>query len=198
MAASDEGPLERWSRRKREARAEPRDRLLADEAITDTLETDVVASAGSADAAPAELDVSEVETIGADTPPLTPVEELDAESDYTQYLAEGVPEELTRAALRKLWLSDPVFANLDGLNDYDEDFNLIDKIIAVADTHDKIARGTPGGKDAEASPGLDEETSGEAIADAGKITGQDVEGGGEVDAAQPPDSDESAADGEDF
>ena len=30
-----------------------------------------------------------------------------------------MPEHLKQAALRKLWLSNPVFANLDGLNDYD-------------------------------------------------------------------------------
>jgi hypothetical protein len=37
-------------------------------------------------------------------------------------MREGVPEALRNRALRKLWLSDPVLANLDGLNDYDEDF----------------------------------------------------------------------------
>ena len=35
---------------------------------------------------------------------------------------EKVPEALRKRALRKLWLSDPILANVDGLNDYDEDF----------------------------------------------------------------------------
>ena len=50
------------------------------------------------------------------------VETLHAKSDFTPFLKEGVPSLLKRAALRKLWKSDPTLANLDGLNDYDEDF----------------------------------------------------------------------------
>ena len=34
-------------------------------------------------------------------------------------MREGVPEFLKKQALRKLWLSSPILANLDGLNDYD-------------------------------------------------------------------------------
>ena len=53
---------------------------------------------------------------------LPAVEELGAGSDYTPFLDRRVPVALRRAALRKLWLSNPVLANLDGLNDYDDDF----------------------------------------------------------------------------
>lgn len=53
---------------------------------------------------------------------LPPVESLTPESDFTVFLREGVPPALKKAALAKLWRSDPVLANLDGLNDYDEDF----------------------------------------------------------------------------
>ena len=42
--------------------------------------------------------------------------------DVKAFLAKAVPEHLRRRALRRLWRSDPVFANLDGLNDYDGDF----------------------------------------------------------------------------
>ncbi len=76
---------------------------------------------------------------------LPPVGSLTKDSDYTPFLAEGVPEALTRAALRKLWTSDPVLANLDGLNDYDEDFRIVDTVI---DAVDKLAGGK-GGKDSE-------------------------------------------------
>jgi|AP95_1055475.scaffolds.fasta_scaffold59866_2 hypothetical protein len=55
-------------------------------------------------------------------PDLPPIESLTAESDFTPFLRDKVPEALRKAALRKLWRSDPVLANLDGLNDYDEDF----------------------------------------------------------------------------
>jgi len=73
--------------------------------------------------------------------PLPPIEELTPESDYTQFLAEHVPEALQRAALRKLWTSDPVLACLDGLNDYDEDFNVVDTVISAAETNYKVDRG---------------------------------------------------------
>ncbi|HYD69985.1 DUF3306 domain-containing protein [Azospirillum sp.] len=53
---------------------------------------------------------------------LPPIESLTAESDFTPFLRAGVPEDLHRQALRKLWTSDPVFANDDGLKDYADDY----------------------------------------------------------------------------
>jgi hypothetical protein len=78
--------------------------------------------------APAEEPVAVVD--GEATQPFDPddlpdVDSLDAESDFTPFMREGVPEEVKNLALRKLWRTDSVFANLDGLNDYDEDFNAI-------------------------------------------------------------------------
>ena len=73
-------------------------------------------------------------------PPLPPVEELNAESDYTVFLTDKVPEAIRRAALRKLWTSDPVLANLDGLNNYDEDYNVIDTPISALQTATRPAR----------------------------------------------------------
>ena len=52
----------------------------------------------------------------------TDFESLDFDSDYTRFMQAGVPELIRRKALRKLWLSNPILANVDGLNDYDEDF----------------------------------------------------------------------------
>ena len=53
---------------------------------------------------------------------LPEVESLDYDSDYTGFMAEGVSDALRRRALRQLWRSNPILANVDGLNDYDEDF----------------------------------------------------------------------------
>jgi len=50
------------------------------------------------------------------------IETLDYESDFTVFMNDKVPETLRRMALRKLWRSNPILANIDGLNDYDEDF----------------------------------------------------------------------------
>ena len=74
----------------------------------------------------------QTEIENAPPPDLPDIESLDANSDYTAFLQDGVPEELQRLALRTLWRSDPVLANLDGLNDYDEDFGAAMRIGAEA------------------------------------------------------------------
>jgi hypothetical protein len=53
---------------------------------------------------------------------LPDIDGMDDSSDFTVFLQAGVPEALRRRALRKLWRVNPVLANLDGLNDYDEDY----------------------------------------------------------------------------
>ncbi|MDU8912437.1 DUF3306 domain-containing protein [Aestuariicoccus sp. MJ-SS9] len=42
--------------------------------------------------------------------------------DISGFMNKAVPERLRRRALRRLWRLNPVLANLDGLNDYDDDF----------------------------------------------------------------------------
>ncbi len=81
--------------------------------------TDSIATPSSDQAKPGE-------TGDADkTPPELPeVDSLDYDSDYSGFMAEGVSDELRNLALRRLWRSNPLLANLDGLNDYDEDFTI--------------------------------------------------------------------------
>lgn len=99
-AAEEEGFLGRWSRRKRaEPAAEP------------------AAAPAPEDQAPE----AEVEAVRPED--LPDIDSLDEHSDYTVFLKEGVPEVLKRQALRRLWRSNPVFANLDGLAEYDEDYS---------------------------------------------------------------------------
>lgn len=50
--------------------------------------------------------------------------------DVSVFFREGVPEFLRRRALRSLWPSNPILANLDGLNDYDGDFTISAPILA--------------------------------------------------------------------
>ncbi|AUH33441.1 DUF3306 domain-containing protein [Paracoccus tegillarcae] len=47
---------------------------------------------------------------------------LRAGDDFTAFLRREVPDFLRRRALRRLWTSNPVLANLDGLVDHDDDF----------------------------------------------------------------------------
>lgn len=42
--------------------------------------------------------------------------------DFSAFMADKVPERLRRRALRQLWRSNPVLANLDNLVDYGEDY----------------------------------------------------------------------------
>ncbi len=93
-----------------------------------------------------ELTPEEQEVVDA----LPPIENLTKDSDFTPFMAERVPEFIRRRALRVLWRSDPVLANLDGLNDYDEDFRIIDKLIAAADSAYKAGKGYVTGDGEEA------------------------------------------------
>lgn len=74
-------------------------------------------------------------------PELPSIDELTPESDYTVFLKKGVPAALTKAALRKLWTSDPVLANLDGLNDYDEVYNAVQPALTLAQTGYRPGKG---------------------------------------------------------
>ena len=113
---SGEAFLSRWSRLKRTA-VKPEPALLEAPPVEETAELPVaVADESPADAAPPEAE--------ADDPlkDLPPVEELTGESDFTPFLRAEVPEDLHRQALRKLWTSDPIYANDDGLKDYADDY----------------------------------------------------------------------------
>ena len=72
---------------------------------------------------------------------LPPVESLVEGSDFTPFLKDGVPEFMKRNALRMLWRASPFFNLRDGLNDYDEDFNIIDKVIDEMVGNYKVGRG---------------------------------------------------------
>lgn len=131
--SSDRGFLGRWSRLKqvdREAKAELADVAMADEA-----------QPAEADPAPAEEPGQEATPAESASEELPDIESLTRDSDYTAFMREGVPEDLRNLALRKLWRSDPVFANLDGLNDYDEDFRMVDMAGEVMRSTWKVGSG---------------------------------------------------------
>jgi len=121
--------LSRWSQRKHAARHGAED-------LTDGIQPPVPEAAEAqtpaVDAVPADTE---------DTPVLPPIDELTAESDYTVFLGKNVPQALTNAALRKLWLSDPVFANLDRLNDYDDDYSIVESVISAVKTSYQVGKG---------------------------------------------------------
>lgn len=61
--------------------------------------------------------------------------------DFTGFMKAGVPQVLRRKALRRLWRTNPVLANLDGLNDYDGDFRTVEHTPAIVATAYKVGRG---------------------------------------------------------
>ena len=128
--------LSRWSQRKAAVRRGEAPPEPADEAQPPESALPASQDAQAADQVASTDPNQNVSTEGApaddDMPALPPIDELNFESDYTVFLNSNVPEALRRAALRKLWTSDPVLACLDGLNDYDEDFNLVDRAITLA------------------------------------------------------------------
>jgi hypothetical protein len=66
---------------------------------------------------------------GEQTPPafdpasLPPIESIDAGSDVSAFLRPGVPADLTRAALRRAWVTDPAIRDFVGLAENAWDFN---------------------------------------------------------------------------
>ena len=127
MSRDDENLFARWSRRKR-AVAEADAPAPVAELPEEPLDEDALADP--------EDEAALLERLGLPVP-----EMMGKGDDFSGFLKAGVPEFLRRRALRVLWRSNPVLANLDGLNDYDDDFTspeLTKKIIA---TGYKVGRG---------------------------------------------------------
>lgn len=72
---------------------------------------------------------------------LPPLESLNGDSDFTPFMREGVPEFIKRKAMRILWRANPLFGFRDGLNDYDEDFNVVHYIIDQSVGAYQVGRG---------------------------------------------------------
>ncbi|MDG4576562.1 MAG: DUF3306 domain-containing protein [Defluviicoccus sp.] len=135
MSGSLRETLSRWSRLKTEA--------AAGAAEAETSESAAMPEDG---AAAAEQQAAAATEPAADlpaeaAPELPDLATLTADSDYTVFLAAGVAEETRREALRILWRSDPVLANLSGLNDYDGDYRTIGTVQEVVETVYKAGAG---------------------------------------------------------
>lgn len=143
--SADEGPLSRWSRRKAESRDDAKPVRTRGSAAPAPPE-----EPSATGAAPAVVEPGGTEPDSAAPPPDLPdIESLNADSDFTVFMREGVPSELRKLALRKLWRSDPIFANVDGLMEYGEDFAEPSDLIAQAKRAYDAAREQLGEKDGE-------------------------------------------------
>ena len=121
------GPGDFWSRRKAAVVEEDRDREQAAE------ETRADAERRALDAKPdaevlAELNLPDPDALGRG-------------DDFSAFMAKAVPDRLRRRALRRLWISNPVLANLDELVDYGEDFTDAATIVENLQTAYRVGKG---------------------------------------------------------
>lgn len=101
-----------WSRRRAAVRAEAEVEEAARLAAESAAQQEALQSAHdgkSDDEILAELGLPDPETLGHG-------------DDFKAFLQSAVPTHIRRRALRRLWRSNPVLANLDGLVDHGEDF----------------------------------------------------------------------------
>jgi hypothetical protein len=109
VSEEEEGFLDRWSRRKKEAARDPESPeagKVQQQAASEDKE-------GGADPIEEEFDISK----------LPPVESITAGTDIRAFLSKGVPAALTQAALRRAWSADPAIRDYIGLSEYSWDFN---------------------------------------------------------------------------
>jgi hypothetical protein len=107
---SDEQFLARWSRRKQEAKA-------------DHAEPAPEKAAEARGPAPSDRAAAEPVPPEADPSNLPPIESIDAATDVTAFLRKGIPQDLSRAALRRAWSADPAIRDFVGLAENAWDFN---------------------------------------------------------------------------
>ena len=76
--------------------------------------------------------------------------------DFTAFMAKAVPEKLRRRALRRLWLSNPLLANLDQLVDYGEDFTDAATVVENLQTVYRVGKGMVRDEDLESEAAAEE------------------------------------------
>jgi len=146
MARNREAFLSRWSRRKR-------DRVQS---------------------APEPTHPARPESPEAPPPELPTIDSLTHDSDFSGFMHKSVDDKLRRAALRKLF-SDPSFNIADGLDEYNEDFTLLETLAEGAAAGLEHAKSTLLGPDWDkpvVDPVADAAIDADADADADAATAE--------------------------
>jgi hypothetical protein len=125
----ESGFASRWSRLKREAKAEAPEPG-----------EDAEAGAGAEQPEPpvedGRPDEEVLEELGLPDP-----DTLEPGDNFSGFMAKAVPARLRNRALRRLWISDPVLANLDELLDYGEDFTDAAAMLENVQTAYQVGKG---------------------------------------------------------
>jgi hypothetical protein len=120
-----------WARRKAAVEAEAAAEVAANEAQVEAVEAEALA-ASQADKTEAEI----LQELGLPNP-----DTLVQGDDFAAFMGRAVPEYLRRRALRKLWVSNPILANLDGLLDHGEDYTDAATVIPGMQTAYQVGKG---------------------------------------------------------
>ncbi|WP_108836119.1 DUF3306 domain-containing protein [Tateyamaria sp. Alg231-49] len=127
MSGAHEKPRDFWSRRRADVEAEAQVEDALDHARVAEVE-DAKLAERSDEEILAELDLLEPEA-------------LESPDQVREFLNSAVPQRLKTRALRRLWRLNPIFANLDGLVDYGEDFTDAAMVIENMQTVYQVGKG---------------------------------------------------------
>jgi hypothetical protein len=119
--------LGRWSRRKRANEPDPADEAEVEAALE---------AVGEPAEDPDRTDEEVLSELGLPEP-----DTMKAGDDFSAFMSRAVPRRLRERALRRLWVSDPVLANLDGLVDYADDYTGAGTVPGKIKTAYKVGRG---------------------------------------------------------
>ena len=120
-------PADFWSRRKA---------AVAEEQVADIKERAETEAAVERARLEEKTDAEILDELGLKDP-----DEMQAGDDFAAFLKAAVPDRLRRRALRRLWLSNPVLANLDSLVDYGEDYSDAATVVENLQTAIQLGRG---------------------------------------------------------
>lgn len=126
-----QGSTSFWARRKAAVQAEAAGEAAEAQARLMAAESEALAEA-QADKTDAEI----LADLGLPDP-----DSLVMGDDFSGFMARNVPDHLRRRALRKLWVSNPVLANLDGLLDHGEDYTDAATVIPGMQTAYQVGKG---------------------------------------------------------
>ncbi|MDJ0994802.1 MAG: DUF3306 domain-containing protein, partial [Dinoroseobacter sp.] len=116
-----------WSRRKARVQAEQEAEQRA-EAAAEVAEREATLAEKTDEEILAELELPDPDT-------------LQKGDDFSVFMKQAVPERIRRRALRKLWLSNPVLANLDSLVEYGEDYTDAATVVENLSTAYQVGKG---------------------------------------------------------
>ena len=119
----DDAFLSRWSRRKRTG---PEEEIAVGESP----------AAPEPEKTPERTEEEWLAELGLPEP-----ESMKADDDFSAFMQARVPDFLRRRALRVLWRSNPVLANLDGMVDYGEDFTDSATVVENLQTAYEVGKG---------------------------------------------------------